>query len=396
MKKQIRVSAAAASALLVLASFIPVQSLFSQQNVNPFTIGEIRKQKSSILNEERTLYISLPRSYERSTQSYPVLYLLDAESHFYYVAGMMRFLAENSSVPEMIVIGIENIDRNRDFTPTHTDAVPVSGKADSFIRYLNEEVIPYVGKNFRASDYRIIHGHSLGGMFALYLLGRHPDMFEAYITIAPWLIYDNHFIVKDLETSLMKLSVHDKFLYMTLGNEPLIFPDMDSLRRILKEKAPKNLNWSFQLFEQEDHNTVPLNSLFYGMKKLFADWSVTDELAAEGADSIGRHFSRLSAKFGFEIRVPENRLNASGYNYIGSKKIREAVAVLLYNTRLYPESANTFDSLGDAYEASGENQKAVECAEKALDLLRKNTALDDNTRKGITASAQDKLKRLKK
>jgi tetratricopeptide (TPR) repeat protein len=74
----------------------------------------------------------------------------------------------------------------------------------------------------------------------------------------------------------------------------------------------------------------------------------------------------LSGKFGYKIEVPENVFNAMGYQAIGQKKYDLAIEYFLHNIKLYPESANVYDSLGEGYEAAGKLELAKENYEKAV------------------------------
>ena len=60
----------------------------------------------------------------------------------------------------------------------------------------------------------------------------------------------------------------------------------------------------------------------------------------------------------------------------------------------YPASANTYDSLGDAYLANGQNELALRASEKAIELLAKDAA-DENRKKAIRDSAEQKIAKLK-
>ena len=64
----------------------------------------------------------------------------------------------------------------------------------------------------------------------------------------------------------------------------------------------------------------------------------------------------------------ERRLNLMGYALLREKKDEHAVKVLELNVRLFPESANTYDSLGEAYMLSGMRELAIENYEKAVEL----------------------------
>jgi tetratricopeptide (TPR) repeat protein len=68
----------------------------------------------------------------------------------------------------------------------------------------------------------------------------------------------------------------------------------------------------------------------------------------------------------------ENLFNAAGYNFLTAKKINEAIEVFKFNVKMYPGAWNTYDSLGEAYAASGNKKLAIENYEKSIKLNPKN------------------------
>jgi tetratricopeptide (TPR) repeat protein len=65
-------------------------------------------------------------------------------------------------------------------------------------------------------------------------------------------------------------------------------------------------------------------------------------------------------------------------------KIREAIELFKLNVLAYPKSANTYDSLAEAYMLSGKRKLAIRNYEKSLELNPDNS------------NAVEKLKQLKK
>lgn len=99
-----------------------VQTTFGQSNKD-IIIGSKFIINSSILDEERTCLISLPDSYNDSSKvekKYPIIVLLDGYTHFKTASGIVHFMSSNRNhlISETIIIAIENIDRERDFTVT--------------------------------------------------------------------------------------------------------------------------------------------------------------------------------------------------------------------------------------------------------------------------------------
>jgi tetratricopeptide (TPR) repeat protein len=64
----------------------------------------------------------------------------------------------------------------------------------------------------------------------------------------------------------------------------------------------------------------------------------------------------------------EADINTFGYRLVNMKKMDEAIDMFKLNTELYPESANAFDSLGEAYANQGNKEEAIKSYEKALKI----------------------------
>src|SRR5262249_2004077 len=114
----------------------------------PVVIGETRRIHSTVLNEDRVYRVSLPESYGwAKDRRYPVLFLLDGQTHFLHVAGSVGYLAQQGDIPEMIVVGLDSTVRIRDFTQTDWPSVWVGGGgAGNFKRFISTELIPDVDK----------------------------------------------------------------------------------------------------------------------------------------------------------------------------------------------------------------------------------------------------------
>ena len=64
----------------------------------------------------------------------------------------------------------------------------------------------------------------------------------------------------------------------------------------------------------------------------------------------------------------ENRLNQAGSRLLGNRDFQSAIFVLGLNTELFPESANAYDSLAEAYWKAGQTDAAIPLYEKAIAL----------------------------
>jgi len=71
--------------------------------------------------------------------------------------------------------------------------------------------------------------------------------------------------------------------------------------------------------------------------------------------------------------IPEGSVNSVAYRLLWQKRTADAIQLFKLNTELHPQSANTFDSLGEAYMESGDNTLAIENYQKSLSLDPNNS-----------------------
>ena len=71
--------------------------------------------------------------------------------------------------------------------------------------------------------------------------------------------------------------------------------------------------------------------------------------------------------------ISEDSVNSLGYRFLGKKRFADAIRIFKLNTDLHPQSANTYDSLAEAYMDSGDKPLAIEFYEKSLVLNPDNS-----------------------
>jgi len=111
----------------------------------------------------------------------------------------------------------------------------------------------------------------------------------------------------------------------------------------------------------------------------------------DGADSAIEAYRRAWKSRG-EPPVAEATLNVAGYTLLFSGRVAGGLKLLALNAEAFPNSANVYDSLADAYLAAGDRAKAVELAKKALAMLDADTTLTPERRAAIKGSIETKLK----
>ena len=94
--------------------------------------------------------------------------------------------------------------------------------------------------------------------------------------------------------------------------------------------------------------------------------------------------------------LDEAAINQIGYALINVKKYKEAIEVLKLNVESYPESANVYDSLAEAYMNNGDKELAITYYNKTLEMIPKDTKRNKEFLEGLKTGALEKLKQLEK
>ncbi len=340
------------------------------------------KLYSRVLDEERTILIRLPKDYALSEKNYPVLFVLDAEFFFQQAVSTVEFLSELEyinvqPIPQMIIVGIVNVDRNRDYTPTYAPEqpgglrYPTSGKAERFLEFLNTELFPFIDSNYRTGSFRVLSGWSFGGLLTVYTYFEHNHFFSAYLAISPSLWWDGDLYVKKTDTFLSQGQLSTKPLVVTIG----ALEGGDMGRSVKAGFSPKMMKspgketaFTFIEVPEEGHNYVPYKAYYQGLLALFADWVMPNEIMEDGFDGIRSFYKKQSMKYGFKIDIPESAYFRLASKYFNEGKKRKAVGIAKEYVNKFPESSYAHYYLGMRAQAVGDFGLAKKSFLKAIEI----------------------------
>lgn len=335
----------------------------------PVAIGQLYQVHSGVLNEDHGYRVYLPASYRwASNRRYPVLFLLDGENRFGHTATSVDTLASAGDIPEMIVIGVDSTQRTRDFTPTNWEAISGGGGAGKFKRFLSTELIPAVEKEFRSNGYRILSGHSLGGLFTLYCLSAEPALFQAYIAIAPTLEWDKNLAQRLLQKTFEADRTIKAFAYIARADDsgqPLA--DFEAVANTFKSKAPPGLRWQASAFADETHFSVPLLAQIEALRRLYLDYRFHPDNYAKGLAFAEEHFSRVSRIVGTPLPITEDALSGIADELLPSKP-QDALKLFQRNLDANPSSADAHLGMANALAKNGRWKDAAREADRAVAL----------------------------
>ncbi|MFZ2494064.1 MAG: alpha/beta hydrolase-fold protein [Thermoanaerobaculia bacterium] len=335
--------------------------------------------RSKVLGETRTAIVRLPRSYRTGASSYPVLYMTDGDIHIFHTAATIDFLVVNGRMPEAIVVAIPNTDRTRDLTPTHVEPpdpadrrLRTSGGADKFLAFIATELVPEIERSYRTQPYRVLLGHSHGGLFALHAAFTRPDLFQAWIAVSPSLAWDDGLISREASALFDRTREARGTLFVSAGAEGVENDRaFDDFQRLLKRRAPKSFEWTAMRFPDEDHGSTVLPAHHAGLKKVFESWRFRVDRNDDVRVLPSRmrdHYASLSKRVGYQVPLPEGTRNAVAYRLLQANQVDRAIELFQENVAAYPASANVHDSLGEAWETKGDLARAKEQYARAVEL----------------------------
>jgi enterochelin esterase-like enzyme len=323
---------------------------------------------SAKIGEPREFWVSLPDRYNESTEKYPVIYMMDGDFNFNSgVIGGVRQAASLGEMPEFIIVGIKNTNRSKDVFPeevSYPDGSKDGGRADQYLDFVRDELIPRVSKTYRTGDYRILYGTSNTGFTAVYALFRTPDLANAYIAASATLSVPSFRAARDNLVGNFKGGRRELALVMGEYDFPTVVSLNGALKETIGTKAPAGLTCRLRVIENGEH--VPPDALVEGLRVLFQGWKITRRLTESSFAEIRAQVDGRLERFGVSGTIDEDALRSLGNSLLGEKKFVKAIDVLEYRVASYPQSADAQVGLGDAHRQSGNLEKARECYWRAL------------------------------
>ncbi|WP_233579268.1 alpha/beta hydrolase [Flavobacterium sp. LS1R10] len=224
-------------------SFLPQVQLISDE----FEIPQ--------LNKTRKIWALLPHDYDKSSESYPVMYLQDAQNLFNESAEFGNWEIDKKlavmseyKIGKIIIIAIEHAEEDRIKEYNVGKTVLGKGQGKKYIRFVTDTLKPYVDRNFRTKkerEFTGIGGSSMGGLVSIFSGLRNPEVYGKLMIFSPSL-----WVVPELKINTEKANSADTKIYLYAGGDESItmiehiksFKDSLISSEFVKEKSNINLS----------------------------------------------------------------------------------------------------------------------------------------------------------
>ncbi|MDF1696681.1 MAG: alpha/beta hydrolase-fold protein [Saprospiraceae bacterium] len=368
-------------------------------------IGERVVLYSDVLGEEREVFVYVPEGFygmDEQNLNYPVAYVMDGESQFMSTVGMLQQMSSpysaNDMVPQMLVVGVVNTNRDRDLTPTKamvgrdSSSLSITGGADQMALFLKKELIPFVNETYPASNHRVLIGHSLGGLFALNTLIKFPHLFQNYLAIDPFLSWDKQKFSEEVSQSLLRGDYSGKSLYVATANNLMSWMELEDAlidttevmqtmqsTLVFKNKLAgqeMKLDYRNDFYTDENHFQIPILGTYEGFKYLYRYYTFPQmieyyyprlnepDLVAE----LKLHYREISKELGYTVLPLESYINSWAYGFAKFDRNDLALKLFEMNRENYEDSPNVHASLGFHSLAIGDTLKAIEYFKTSLEI----------------------------
>jgi len=344
--------------------FFMNNSSLAQEDGTPVSIGTYRKLHSQILNEDRTLLVNLPRGYNATTIHYPVLYILyggQVQGYFAETVHIVDRLSEASKIPDMIIVGVKNVDRYRDNLPINRNGEP--GGAENFLKFFTKELIPFIDQTYRTKDFRILLGSQAGATFSVYTLMEKPALFRVNIITNPFWNRSIRDYLLTKASDFFNLEGRLKnFLFITYNTGDDNEETMKYLQKFttLVEKGKRSgLTLILNPLEESGDYMIPSPGLKKGLITFFKEYKFPNEIEIGGLIDLKQYYQRLSKNYGYKIDIPGFTLIRRGDKLEERQKFEEAKMVYEYVVEKYPHDLNSYARLAELYRRMGNYKRSI-------------------------------------
>jgi hypothetical protein len=219
------------------------------------------------VDQEYNIFVALPPGYADSGKTYPTLYTTDGDLVFGGITQIARLVAFGGTLPQLVIVGIgypvhwteTQPYRVRDYVPAGWREEHPSGRAENFLRFVCEELIPWMEAEYQVDpEDRCYIGDSLGGLLGLYALLTRPEAFSRYLIGSPGIHQEDPEVFRCEHAYAATHTDLQARVFISVGSleEEARIANMRRLCQVLRGRGYDGLQLTLRVFEGQTHNSV--------------------------------------------------------------------------------------------------------------------------------------------
>src|SRR5690554_489100 len=331
---------------------------------------------SAKLGETREIKIQLPRGYDVNPhRKYPIIMVFDGDYMFEAVAGNVDYYAFWEDMPDVIVVGVNQIDsREADMYYSEQNSLLIETGA-AFFEFVGMELIPYLEKTFRTENFRVAIGHGETANFINYFLLKGDPLFKAYIVISPDLAPD----VATYVTERLSKFQTKMFYYLATSDNDVasIKSDTETLNTAITAIDNNNILYNYKKLEEPTHYSLPAYVIPDALQKIFLVYQPISKseykdtilkLESSPVVYLEEKYQTILDLFGIDKQILLNDFKAIEAAIEKTEKYEYFEDLGKIARKQYPKTMLGSYYLARFYEETGESKKAMKTYQSAFVL----------------------------
>jgi len=345
---------------------------FAQKEVN-------EKLYSKSTNDTVNYTVWLPKDWS-ANQKYTTIYTFNyGASNAEYIADQITYLKKLNitQVPPIIVV---NIWVNMDRIGYNYETGLLTSKGFSLIKCIKNEIIPAIERKYKASKFRAYIGQSYAASYGNYLFLYQPDIFSAYILMAPekLSLQEPPFEI----TQKLVISILEDLHSILLLRANMICNEDKIMQKKLKKKVKQLDSIEFNFKHERlsaNHNNIIAHGLPLALEFIYKSYSSYPEL--DSATTVISAIKNFEKKINDIYGIQPEKSSFNLYNYFLSQiwQRNDTIGMLDALNYFITDKSNGRNLRDFAYSCSivGLKENAEQLYEQAIKKILKDEISTD-------------------
>ena len=332
--------------LLFLLIFTLVTSSLFAQNYERYKTLKDTTIHSTSLGFDKKISVMVPIEWQKKSKNkFPLIIVFDRQNKRSnkYILNTIDYLTSNEQIPSSIIISVESEQRYR-YLETQYKISDLNGLALENEKFIFDQLIPLTEKDYKASAFRLLIGHSRYGYFTTSLFNSRITDLNGIISMSPFFTQKNVDLTDSI-SQLNKRSFHIKKYYrFGIGNDfPEDFIKMDSITKNIHNPF---LDIKGYWFKKADHNATPGLLINTALYEIFEDWSAIQSkyISNNQVDlSIKPSLDKeILSNYGVRLNFSLGILNGKGWYFYNEKQYEKAIQAWKILIDSYPNFSEAY------------------------------------------------------
>ncbi|MGK0448377.1 MAG: putative alpha/beta superfamily hydrolase, partial [Polaribacter sp.] len=316
--------------LILLFLFCSIQ-IFSQKYESYKKIADTTISSLN-LGYNKNISVIVPKDWQQNIEKkYPLTIIFDRQNKRsnQFIINTIDYLTINDQMPASIIVSVdsEQMKRTKETLHKKTNSIGMAQENELFIF---NELIPFIEKNYKASKFRVLIGHSRYGYLTTYLFEKRLNQLNAVISLSPFFTTQKNINLTD---SIIKVNSYKgkqtKYYRYGIGND---FPkEFEIMEQSLKLLDNEFINAKGILLPEAYHNVTPGLIAPLAIYEVFEYWSkqvnLFFDISNKNINQLEIASKNIENHYGEKLRPSIGILNGKGWEFYNDKEYQKAIAI---------------------------------------------------------------------